>query len=292
MIVLNMNKPENMAGSLADWTGYVNDVIIPIINEVKDTDNKVGDNLENTFLRFIKTNAMIVKKKELMDDYNGGPLPIITDEDLDLEELRNSIEFFLGIPMIFVGSKCDKLTQRGDSLMNEHVQYSLRKTALRYGSSLFLTSQNNSNNMYDLASYFATTLLEKKIHPEFGVTVRLELSNLVIPFGFDSDDLIEQLFGREEVKDYAFQSSNLGVNFEFRRNMSRVGGGAEKEIIPVGEFLKNCRMGSLISSHFITKLDFLFSWFRLPDSVNCYYSSSKIDLKFALNQNISYQNIM
>lgn len=245
MIVLDLGKPENLAGSLADWTGYVNDTIIPIINEVKDTDNKVGDNLDSTNRRFIKNNSLIVKKKELMDDYNGGPLPIISDDDIDIDELKNSIEFFLGIPMVFVGNKLDKLTQRGDSLMNEHIQYSLRKTALRYGSSLLMTSQSNQNTVYDLASYFSTTLLEKKIHPEYGVTVRLELSNLVIPFGFDSEDLIEQLFGRDEVKNYSFQTPNLGVGFEFRRNMSRVAGGAEKQIIPVGEFLKNCRMGIL-----------------------------------------------
>ena len=47
MLVLDLDKPEELAGSLAKWTSYINDNIIPIINEVKDTDSTINDYINN-----------------------------------------------------------------------------------------------------------------------------------------------------------------------------------------------------------------------------------------------------
>ena len=247
MLVLDLNKPEDIAGSLAQWATYINDTIIPIINEAKDTDSSLSDELEKNMHQFLKANSMVVQKKSLMDDYNGGPLPIITGEDIPTEELMNSIEFLLGIPFIIVGNKYDRLNFKANTLMLEHVQYSLRKTALKYGASLILGSSNNIVSIDDLISYFSIVLLDKEVNPEFGVTVRMEYENMMIPFGFDSEELIEDLLGREEVKDYTFtRHAGLDIKLDFTRNKT-MGKKLEKDIIPVREFLKNCKIGNFLS---------------------------------------------
>jgi hypothetical protein len=243
LLVLDLNKPEEIAKSFADWATYINKSIIPIINEAKDTDSTLNDHLEQNMHRFFQRNAMIIQKKSLMDDYNGGPLPIITPENINADELTNSIDFRLGIPFIIVGNKYDRLNQRNNSLMLEHVQYSMRKMALKYGATLMLGSSMNSISVSDLISYLSIILLEKEVNPEFGVTVRLEEENLMIPFGFDAEDLIEDLLGREEVKEYTFsRSAALDIKLDFKRNKT-IAKKMEKEIIPVREFLKNCKIG-------------------------------------------------
>lgn len=232
-----------MNKSFADWATYINKSVIPIINEAKDSDSSLTDHLEQNMTRFFERNAMIIQKKSLMDDYNGGPLPIITREQVNKEELANSIEFRLGIPFIIVGNKYDRLNMRHNSLMLEHVQYSMRKMALKYGATLMLGSSMNSISVSDLVSYLSIILLEKEVNPEFGVNVRLEEENLLIPFGFDSEELIEDLLGREEVKEYTFtRAASLGIKLDFKRNKTIVKK-MEKEIIPVREFLKNCKIG-------------------------------------------------
>jgi hypothetical protein len=244
-LVLDLNKPEEIAKSFADWATYINKSIIPIINDAKDSDSSLSDHLEQNMNRFFQRNAMIIQKKSLMDDYNGGPLPIITPENINADELMNSIDFRLGIPFIIVGNKYDRLNQRNNSLMLEHVQYSMRKMALKYGATLMLGSSMNSISVSDLISYLSIILLEKEVNPEFGVTVRLEEENLMIPFGFDSEDLIEDLLGREEVKDYTFsRSAALDIKLDFKRNKT-IAKKMEKEIIPVREFLKNCKIGKI-----------------------------------------------
>lgn len=157
----------------------------------------------------------------------------------------NSIEFRLGIPFIIVGNKYDRLNQRNDSLMLEHVQYSMRKMALKYGATLMLGSSMNSISVGDLISYLSIILLEKEVSPEFGANVRLEEENLLIPFGFDTEELIEDLLGREDVKNYTFSRSGaLDIKLDFKRNKA-VAKKMEKDIIPVREFLKNCKIGIL-----------------------------------------------
>ena len=243
MLVLDLNKPEEIAKSFADWATYINKNIIPIINEAKDTDSSLTDQLEQNMERFLMRNGMIIQKKSLMDEYNGGPLPIITGENVNMNDVMNSIEFRLGIPFMIVGNKYDRLNQRNNSLMLEHVQYSMRKMALKYGATLMLGSSMNSISVGDLISYFSIILLEKEVNPEFGVNVRLEDENLLIPFGFDSEELIEDLLGREEVKDYTFsRSAALDIKLDFKRNKT-IAKKMEKDIIPVREFLKNCKIG-------------------------------------------------
>ena len=243
MLVLDLNKPEEIAKSFADWATYINKNIIPIINEAKDSDSSLTDQLEQNMERFLVRNGMIIQKKSLMDEYNGGPLPIITGENVNMNEVMNSIEFRLGIPFMIVGNKYDRLNQRNNSLMLEHVQYSMRKMALKYGATLMLGSSMNSISVGDLISYLSIILLEKEVNPEFGANVRLEDENLLIPFGFDSEELIEDLLGREEVKEYTFsRSAALDIKLDFKRNKT-IAKKMEKEIIPVREFLKNCKIG-------------------------------------------------
>lgn len=130
--------------------------------------------------------------------------------------------------------------------MLEHVQYSMRKMALKYGATLMLGSSMNSLSVNDLISYLSIILLEKEVNPEYGVNVRLEDENLMIPFGFDSEELIEDLLGREEVKDYTFvRSAVLDIKLDFKRNKT-IAKKMEKDIIPVREFLKNCKIGKNI----------------------------------------------
>lgn len=241
LLVLDLNKPDEINKSFADWATYINKSIIPIINEAKDTDSSLTDHLEQNMTRFFQRNAMIIQKKSLMDEYNGGPLPIITREHVNKDELMNLSEFRLGIPFIIVGNKYDRLNHRNNTLMLEHVQYSMRKMALKYGATLMLGSSMNSISVSDLVSYLSIILLEKEVNPEFGVNVRLEDENLMIPFGFDSEELIEDLLGREEVKEYNF-SRTADIKLEFKRNKTIVKK-MEKEIIPVREFLKNCKIG-------------------------------------------------
>ena len=232
MLVLDLDKPEELAGSLAKWTSYINDNIIPIINEVKDTDSTINDYINNTMNEYLKANAMIIKKKSLMDEYNGGPLPIISDINISTEEIANTIEFSLGIPLLIVGNKYDRLNSRAETLMLEHIQYSLRKTSLKYGASLLMGSSMNHISIEDLISYFSIVLLGKEVNPEFGVTVRLEYENMMIPFGFDSEELIQDLLGREEVIDYIFAKNNaLDMRLDFRSKT--MGKKLEKNIIPI-----------------------------------------------------------
>lgn len=241
--MLDLNKPEDIAKSFADWATYINKTIIPIVHEAKDLDSSLNDHLEQNMTRFLKRNAMIIQKKALMDEYNGGPLPIITGETVDLETATQAIEFRLGIPFVIVGNKYDRLNQRNNSLMLEHVQYSMRKMALKYGATLMLGSGMKQTSVEDLVSYLSIILLEKEVNPEFGVSVRLEDENLFIPFGFDSEDLIEDLLGREEVKDYTFsKSAALDIKLDFKRNKT-MAKKMEKDIISVREFLKNCKIG-------------------------------------------------
>lgn len=243
LLVLDLNKPEDIAKSFADWATYINKSIIPIINEAKDIDSSLSDHLEQNMQRFLKRNAMIIQKKALMDEYNGGPLPMITGDNVDMEDVINSIEFRLGIPFVIVGNKYDRLNQRNNSLMLEHVQYSMRKMALKYGATLMLGSGLKQTSVEDLVSYLSIVLLEKEVNAEFGVSVRLEDENLFIPFGFDSEDLIEDLLGREEVKEYTFtKSAALDIKLDFKRNKT-MAKKMEKEIISVREFLKNCKIG-------------------------------------------------
>lgn len=242
MLVLDLDKPEDISGSLAKWTSYINEQIIPIINSVKDTDSTVNDHVQRSMDDYLKANAMIIKKKSVMDDYNGGPLPIISGEGVNTEEIANTIEFALGVPLLIVGNKYDQLNAKAETLMLEHVQYSLRKTALEYGASLLLGSSMNNTSIEDLISYLSIVLLNKEVHPELGVTVRLEYENMMIPFGFDSEELIQDLLGREEVINYAFTKNNaLDMRLDFRnKTMAKK---LEKNIIPVREFLKNCKLG-------------------------------------------------
>ena len=243
LLVLDLNKPEEIAKSFADWATYINKSIIPIINEAKDSDSSLNDHLEQNMYRFFQRNAMVIQKKSLMDDYNGGPLPIITPENINADELSNSIDFRLGIPFIIVGNKYDRLNEKADSTMIEHVQYTLRKMALKYGATLMLGSSMNSFSVSDLISYLSIILLKKEVNPEFGVTVRLEEENLMIPFGFDSEELIEDLLGREEVKNYSFsKNAKIDLKLDLRRNKTIVKK-MEKDIIPIREFLKNCKIG-------------------------------------------------
>lgn len=245
MLVLDLNKPEEIAKSFADWATYINKNIIPIINEAKDSDSSITDTLDQNMERFLMRNGMLIKKKSLMDDYNGGPLPIISNDNINTNDVMNSIEFRLGIPFIIVGNKYDRLNQRNDSLMLEHVQYSMRKMALKYGATLMLGSSMNSISVGDLISYLSIILLEKEVSPEFGANVRLEEENLLIPFGFDTEELIEDLLGREDVKNYTFSRSGaLDIKLDFKRNKA-VAKKMEKDIIPVREFLKNCKIGIL-----------------------------------------------
>jgi hypothetical protein len=240
--VLDLDKPEDISGSLAKWTGYINEEIIPIINSVKDADSTARDHIQRSMDDYLKANAMIIKKKSMMDDYNGGPLPIISSEGINTEEIANTIEFSLGVPLLIVGNKYDRLNAKAETLMLEHVQYSLRKTALEYGASLLLGSSMNGTSVEDLISYLSIVMLNKEVHPELGVTVRLEYENMMIPFGFDSEELIQDLLGREEVINYAFTKNNaLDMRLDFRnKTMAKK---LEKNIIPVREFLKNCKLG-------------------------------------------------
>lgn len=247
MLVLDLNRPEEIAKSFADWATYINKTMIPIINEAKDLDSSLSDHLEQNMQRFLKRNSMIIQKKALMDEYNGGPLPIITGENVNMEDVTSSIEFRLGIPFVIVGNKYDRLNQRHNSLMLEHVQYSMRKMALKYGATLMLGSSMNSISVGDLVSYLSIVLLEKEVNPEFGVNVRLEDEILFIPFGFDSEELIEDLLGREEVKNYTFsRSAALDIKLDFKRNKT-IAKKMEKSIISVREFLKNCKIGKRVT---------------------------------------------
>lgn len=252
MLVLDLDRPEDISGSLAKWTSYINEQLIPMINSVRDSDSTASDHIERSMNDYLRANALIIKKKALMDDYNGGPLPIISTEGINTEEIGNTIEFSLGVPLLIVGNKYDRLNAKAETLMLEHVQYSLRKTALKYGASLLLGSSMNLISTEDLISYLSIVTLNKEINPEVGVTVRLEYENMMIPFGFDSEELIQDLLGRDEVINYVFTKNNaLDMRLDFRNKT--IGKKLEKNIIPVREFLKNCKLGKISVHQLIVK---------------------------------------
>lgn len=139
--------------------------------------NIVRDKMNINFNMFFNKNKQIITKEKI-------------DDKQALTAKNEEIESSFGIPLLICANKIDVLEASKDEKLIEHIQYTLRSYALKYGSSLIYTSTVPPSNILKLAEYLSFVLLNKE---NVKLEVRLD-DQLFIPAGYDKLDILQERF--------------------------------------------------------------------------------------------------
>lgn len=186
-IVLDLEKPAILTESFINWITFINN---NFINYVYELDSDTRTEMQVRFDSSLKKNRDIFTKDEEVQKN-------LSDPALD-------IEFSFGIPLLIIANKSDTLDNLKEEKAIDHIQYTLRSMALKYGSTLIYSSSKLKSNINTTIDYLSYILLEKNSNK---IKVQLNNDNLFIPVGFDKNEILNERF--KDSIDYIFEKKNV-----------------------------------------------------------------------------------
>ena len=209
-IVLDLEKPAILTESFINWITFINN---NFINYVYELDSDTRTVMQERFDSSLKKNRDIFTKDEEVQKN-------LSDPALD-------IEFSFGIPLLIIANKSDTLDNLREEKAIDHIQYTLRSMALKYGSTLIYSSSKLKSNINTTIDYLSYILLEKNSNK---LKVQLNNDNLFIPVGFDKNEILNERF--KDSIDYVFEKKNI-----MRKRKETETHPDDENILDVEEFL-------------------------------------------------------